>query len=180
MTLGYNPATPLHPLAIRPRPLLTLVKSSAGASDAFVQGTLPLTYPLPSGVDAVPQSSATTVGRVLAASADVPAVHAWASRFMQAVIEVVAGDRPLTQLARWTSPTVYEQIGRVHHHVSAAKPDTIRRSPRHQIATVHVCQVTPIVTEVAARVVGGRRSRALAARLDFERERWTCTAFDFG
>jgi hypothetical protein len=180
MIIRTDQAAPIHPLVVRQRPLLTLIPGLASEPDPFVQGTLPLSYSLASGVDSVPHSTATTVVRTLAASSDAPAVHAWSSRFMQAVVEVVSGDRPLTQLARWTAPNVYQQIGRVQEHVSAAKRDPSQRLPRHQIATVHVCQVNPIVTEVAARVVGGRRSRALAARLDYERERWTCTAFDFG
>jgi hypothetical protein len=54
------------------------------------------------------------------------------------------------------------------------------RPLRQHIASVHVCRPEQGVAEVAARVTVGQRSRAIAARLDFERGRWTCTAMTFG
>ncbi len=54
------------------------------------------------------------------------------------------------------------------------------RSGRHQIATVHVSRPGETSAEVAARVSTGARSRAIAARLEFHRDRWLCTALHFG
>jgi hypothetical protein len=47
------------------------------------------------------------------------------------------------------------------------------------VATVHICQLSETAVEVAARVQSGRRSRAIAARLDQHRGRWVCTAIQF-
>jgi hypothetical protein len=110
----------------------------------------------------------------------IPAPHQWASRFLQAVLEVVSSERPITQLARWTAPPVYERIAEVHRHVSTRQREIGGRRLRNHVASVHVHQINGGAAEVAARVIRGRRSRALAARLDYERERWTCTALDFG
>jgi hypothetical protein len=180
MTLSPDRVALPHPLVARTRPRLTVVANYPATAESYIQGTLPLAYSLPSGLDADPRSRAITLVRPPTDPSDIPGPHAWASRFMQAVIEVVASDRPLSQLARWTAPTVYEQISKVQQHVSARQRDAGQRYPRQHIATVHVSQISPQAAEVAARVVGGRRSRALAARLDFQRERWTCTALDFG
>jgi hypothetical protein len=178
MTASADLIQPVPPIRGHVRPWLTLVRSP-GQIDPYVQGVLPLTYTLPSGLESVPRSAAATI-HDWTSSTDVPAPDDWASRFLQAVIEVVSSERPLSQLARWTAPAVYAQIGKVQTHVSSRQRELRRRPARQLIASVRVCQISPHTAEVAARVVGGRRSRALAARLDYQRDRWTCTALDFG
>src|SRR5436190_11196154 len=98
-------------LVVQPRPWLML--AAPPAEETFRQETLPLTYSLPNGLDATPRggtptrlrpddrTSATAAGR--RAGADVAEAAAppdtspnlWASRFLQAVVEVVCSDRPL-------------------------------------------------------------------------------------
>src|SRR3954471_1817962 len=41
---------------------------------------------------------------------DLPEPEAWATRFLQAVIETLAGSRPSAQLQEWTSQAVRAQI----------------------------------------------------------------------
>jgi hypothetical protein len=103
----------------------------------------------------------------------------WAARFLQAVVEVLASDRPLTQLIRWTDPAVYAEIAR-RRQLLATRAARTSRSGRAHVATVHICHPTVETAEVSARVTTGRRSRAIAARLDLRRERWLCTAIQFG
>lgn len=165
-------------LAVRTRPWLALAAGPPIGRSEFVQGVLPLSFPLADGLDAAPHSRALTVVRDDAPG--VPSAKVWASRFLQAVVEVVASERPLPQLARWTAPDVYEAVARAQRAVAARRRDSVARTSRPYVASVHVCQLRADTAEVAARVVGGRRSRALAARLDFERDRWTCTALHFG
>lgn len=147
----------------------------------YTQGALALTYPLPSGLDSEPRSVALTVVQpgVVAPARSQPGSEAWAARFLQAVVEVLSSDRPLTQLARWTDPTVYAEIARRRQRVPPSKPGT-SRAGRAQVVTVHICHPTSDSAEVAARVTMGGRSRAIAARLDLQRERWLCTAISFG
>ena len=97
--------------------------------------------------------------------------------FLQAVVEAVSNDRPVAQLARWTSSRVYADLDARRKRVadqlsSSGKRHRIvaTRSPRCASA-----RSTPAIAEVSGRVVTGRRSRALAARLEFLQSRWTCT-----
>ena len=149
---------------------------------SYTQGALALTYSLPSGLDCQPKSSALTLvqpgGDNRSSSQSATAV--WAARFLQAVVEVVSSDRPLTQLVRWTDRTVYAEIAERQQRVVARPQSATVRAGRAHVVTVHVCHPTPDSAEVAARVSMGRRSRAIAARLDLRRNQWVCTAIQFG
>jgi len=108
-------------------------------------------------------------------------VRAWAARFAQAVVEVAGGDRPLTQLLRWTSPRVYAELGRRVRVMAQSRPvEQRRRTIRPQVRSVHLCRPVPTVAEVSVHVRHGRRSRAIAARLELRSDRWTCTALRIG
>lgn len=147
----------------------------------YTQGALALTYPLPGGLETEPRPSGLTlVGGGAPATGPTTDAHAWAGRFLQAVVEVVSSDRPLTQLARWTDSEVYDDLGRRRDQVAQHRRPGHQRSGRQQVATIHVCQPSADAAEVAARVTMGARSRAIAARLQFERGRWLCTALVFG
>lgn len=168
--------TPVLPLRRRPdRP----ASDPAGhdKTGPYIQGSLALSYSLPSGLDAAPRC-----GAAVSDSDDglPPTVEGWARRFLQAVVEVVGCDRPVTQLARWTDQAVYAEIARRQRVNAARRADGARRGSRHQVATVHVHQSSPRAAEVAARVSYRGRSRAIAARLDLRQGRWLCTAICFG
>jgi hypothetical protein len=150
------------------------------ALSSYTQGALALTYPLASGLEAEPISTALTIVQdTLERPSAVPDPEIWAGRFLQAVVEVVSSDRPLTQLVRWTNPRVLGDISRRRQVAAAHRSPHQARTGRQQVATVHISRPSLLVAEVAARVTMGPRSRALAARLDFHRERWFCTALDF-
>src|SRR5205085_823695 len=104
---------PTLAVPVRSRPWLRLVPDDGAAGPAFVQGSLRLVYPLPTGLESEPaaaKAKARQASRPMTSETAAPSPHGWASRFLQAVVEVVASERPLTQLARWTSPGVYAQI----------------------------------------------------------------------
>lgn len=151
-----------------------------GAS--YSQGALALTYPLPSGLDCTPRSTALCLvqppvdGQVESPSPS----EAWAARFLQAVVEVVSSDRPLAQLVRWTDETVYGEIARRRQRVASTRKPCTARAGRAQVVTVHIGHPTSDSAEVAARVSMSGRSRAIAARLDKHRDHWLCTAIQFG
>lgn len=108
-------------------------------------------------------------------------VQAWAARFAQAVVEVLGGDRPLTQLVRWTTNRVYNDLGRRVRILGRTAPVQQRlRTVRPQVRSVHVFQPTPDTAEVSVHVRHGQRSRALAARLELGEGRWQCTALQLG
>ncbi len=143
-----------------------------------VQGTLALdlgelagapTRPLPHLSVAVPPSSPD------------PELRLWAHRFAQAVVEVTGGDRPLSQLLRWTSARVYHDLGRRVQVMAQTRPaPQRRRTIRPQVRSVRVFQPEPRCAEVSVHVRYGPRSRAIAARLERRRGSWTCTELELG
>lgn len=105
-------------------------------------------------------------------------VRAWASRYAQAVVEAVAGHRPVTQLVRWTAPGVYRDLERrVRLVARAAGPRP--RDLRPQVRSVHLCRPVDDALEVSVHVRYGERSRAVALRLEETHGRWLCTALQF-
>ena len=157
---------------------------------ASVQGTLALDLQPRHEPPAVPQP----IGRH---AGDVPAVperrraevERWAHRFAQAATEIVGGDRPATQLLRWTSAEVYADLHRRAVLVAQAgghQPGARRVQPvRPKVLSVRTCFVDPHVVETGIHVRYGERSRALAARFELRRARqdhqvrWVCTALEF-
>jgi len=108
----------------------------------------------------------------------------WARRYAQAAVEIVGGDRPVTQLLRWSSRDVYDDLQRRAQLVARAgrhQPGHGRFQPvRPRVLGVHPCFINRDVVEVSTHVRYGERSRALAARFERTRDnRWRCTALEF-
>ena len=125
-------------------------------------------------------------------AADVIAIEAplrrgleqWAGRYVQAAVEIVGGDRPVSQLLRWSTREVFADLDRRAQLVARAgrhQAGQGRTQPvRPRVVGVHTCFVTRSRVEVSAHVRYGDRSRAVAAR--FVRttdQRWCCTALEF-
>lgn len=107
---------------------------------------------------------------------DLPDPERWATRFLQAVLETLAGSRPSTQLQEWTSASVNAQVvgaARGRQWISSARALPTVRS-------VHVSEPADGVAEVCAVVQRGRRFAALAARLEGFDGRWRCVALELG
>jgi hypothetical protein len=153
-----------------------------------VQGTLALSFVLPSGLEAVPtvplglrllpRHPSDLVddgefGPQPTRRADLPEPARWAGRFVQAIVEVLAGDRPPTQLVRWTTKDVYDDmVNRIRR--------TAALSARPLVRSVHVSEPADGVAEVAALVRRGARCSAVAFRLEGLDGRWQCTALELG
>ena len=105
-------------------------------------------------------------------------VRSWAARLAQAVVEAVGGQRPVSQLVRWTAPNVYRDLERRVQLVRRASEGS--RSIRPQVRSVHVCRPTATCAEVSVHVRHAGRSRALAMRMERRGERWQCTVREFG
>lgn len=110
-------------------------------------------------------------------------VEEWTRRFVQAAVEIVGGDRPVSQLLRWTLPEVYDDLRRRTMLVARAgghQPGLARVQPvRPRVLSVHTCFLRHDVVEAAVHVRYGERSRALAARFERIEQRWVCSALDF-
>ena len=117
--------------------------------------------------------------RLVAPAEDPARIQPFAGRFAQAVVEVLSGDRAVTQLIRWTDDAVYAQLAR--------RADLLRRVggvPAHrirpQVRSVHVCCPVTDAAEVSVHVRHGARSRCIAARLERYRGHWRCVALEMG
>ncbi|CAN5815996.1 hypothetical protein BH20ACT6_BH20ACT6_10430 [soil metagenome] len=108
-------------------------------------------------------------------------VRARAARFTLAVIEVVSGDRPVSQLERWMTAGAFDDIAEltaVMNRCSDSEGRAMTERPR--LLSVHVTQPAPEVAEVCGHVRQGRRSRAVALRLEERPDGWLCTAVQVG
>lgn len=154
----------------------------------MTQGALALNFQVAPGIPAVPAIPAPPALRLVGPNepADalpdaVPDIYNWAPRLVQAVAEVIAGDRPIGQLIRWTDSDVYADLHRRVRVLGLTTTATARGSEgRAVVRSVHVCYPRPEVAEIAAHVRHGGRSRAVAMRLEVHRDRWVCTALRLG
>lgn len=169
-----------------------------GGESRWVQGRLALGLPVPVGLAATGSQAGQTAYRLIAdpvphedpheipdpddeldLCAAAPVARPWAAHFIQALLEVLTGDRPSNQLIRWTSDDVYTALTR---HVTA----TARRLPSPQAGsapvrtrTVRISYPQPAVAEVSAVVQCGTGLHAVALRLEAWRGSWRCTAAEF-
>lgn len=110
-----------------------------------------------------------------------PAPAPWAGRLVQALLEVLAGQRPVSQVLRWTSAAVYadleddltRRLGRQPRRAGVRRTGGVVRS-------VHVGEPREGVAEVCAVVLRGARYGAIALRLEGVDGRWQCTALQVG
>ena len=156
---------------------------------ATVQGTLALDLEprqAPPWVAPLPSRPSSPVALADVVSIDEPlrrGIEEWARRYAQAAVEIVGGDRPVSQLLRWSSRDVYHDlarrallVARAGHHL----PGQGRVQPvRPRVQGVHTCFVSPDAVEASVHVRYGGRSRALAARFERVDRRWCCTALEF-
>lgn len=108
----------------------------------------------------------------------------WVGRYVQAAVEIVAGDRPAAQLMRWTRREVHQDLVRRAELVARAGghvPGAGRRRgvARTQVVAVRLSFLNDNVVEAAAHVRHGERSRAVAARFERFRGRWVASALEF-
>ena len=114
--------------------------------------------------------------RQMTSSDKLPAPREWACGFAQAVVEVIAGQRPPRQIARHATHTVLSGLSKPEAPPLAA-PQARRQQPgrRSIVTSVRVDEPADGVAEVAAVVRGKNRSRALTLRLEGWDGRWICT-----
>lgn len=108
-------------------------------------------------------------------------LEARARRLVQALVEIVDGDRPVTQLLRMATRNVYDDLVARLTSLGAATARGSRVGPLStRVASVHVGQPRSDCAEISARIVQGNRSRALALRLELIDGRWMCSALRWG
>lgn len=156
-------------LQVRPAPLLY-------TSIEPVLGQVPLPFPDASPVVPAPIERDALAGTTV--------LRQKAGHFMQALVEVLAGERPPRQLAAWMSTDVYAQLTqRLTARARSARRPAVQH--RARVVSVHVAMVDEEHAEIAARFIQRGRSRAIAVRLELRRNhrhvtQWLCTAVAWG
>lgn len=100
-----------------------------------------------------------------------------ARRLAGASVEVVLGRRPAAQLARWLTPGVLDALRSRAALTRDAMPP-LTRAPA--VRGVRVCALHEHLVEATAVVDDGRRTRAVALRLETHRGAWRATALELG
>jgi hypothetical protein len=103
---------------------------------------------------------------------------------VQAAIEVLAGTRPVNQLARRLDQRCLTAL---QHRAFLTRREAVR-APRklgglHRnpaVRSVRACEVTPDIYEASAVVIDELRARAVAVRLERSKQIWRVTALDIG
>jgi Family of unknown function (DUF6459) len=112
-------------------------------------------------------------------------LESWARRYGQAIAEVATGDRPATQVVRWSTPRVYDDLVRRAMLISRASGQAPgsgrprRAVARPQVRGVRISFVAGHAVEASFHVRYGERSRAIAARFEVLDDRWQCCALEF-
>lgn len=101
-----------------------------------------------------------------------PAAGVFARTLVQAVLEVLAGVRPVKQLKRDLTPELFATL---QVALTSRPPDDGRRPGGDAVRSLHVQERPEGIVEACATVVRGARSGALALRLEGLDGRWRCT-----
>lgn len=157
----------------------------AGSPVASVQGALALDLTWRTTPPRPRLRSARTCDLVDAEAAGRTRVDAFVGRYLQAVVEIAAGDRPVGQVLRHTVPEVYEALGERSRAVRAAAGAPAHgpagaNPARPVVVGVRTALIRDDALEASAHVRYGRRSRAVAARFEIVRDRWQCVAMQWG
>ena len=118
------------------------------------------------------------------AATEARSAQQWASRFVQAAVEVASGVRPSGQLVRWTHPDVQLLLERRAALATRLSRRTVASGglsrERVVIRRVLSCPVRSCVHEVSAVVQDRDRTRAVALRIELFEGRWQATALELG
>lgn len=165
-------------------------RESRSSPPSSVQGTLALDLgrdPGPPWPDSATEGPSRSGADVVPVPTQVrQELHRWVVTFTQSCVEIIGGDRPPTQLLRWTTPRIHNElvyragvVARASVH-AAGRGRGRRPTIRPQVCSVHTCFLSESTVEFCVRVKHGQRSRFLAGRLEIVSSRWQCTALEFG
>lgn len=113
-------------------------------------------------------------------STALPDPEATCAALVRAVVEVLGGVRPATQLVRWMSHDVHTALTRraaLAARVNRSAPPGLRAAV---VRGVRTCVPADGVVEASAVVLDAHRVRAVAVRLEGLDGRWRATALEVG
>jgi hypothetical protein len=120
----------------------------------------------------------------LEASEEVREICAITRSTVQAAIEVLAGTRPINQLARRLDQKcllALQHRACLTRREAARAPRKLARLHRNPaVRSVRACEITPDIYEASAVVIDELRARAVAVRLERSKQVWRVTALEIG
>ena len=146
-----------------------------------IDGALALAFPTSSAplpLRLVPPAQPGEDSDVRSARADLPDPRQWTGRLAQAVVEVLAGQRPAAQLCRFATLDVLDLLERWAGRLARRTHGTPVSRP--VVMSVHVSEPVDGVAEACVVMNTGVRRRAIALRLEGIDGRWQCTALQLG
>ncbi len=143
------------------------------------QDELPLTHLLASGLPASPQPPAGTVSAERLEEVGLPDPTELAARLAQGIVEALIGERPISQLAPWTTRHVQADLVQHMAYLRRLAGPTYMTRSRVAICRVRVTRPAERVAEVCVVVRNAARRHALALRLEYRDRHWVCTELEF-
>lgn len=133
-------------------------------------------------VDFAAANDAQLFGRQPTRACDLPDPVQWAAHIAQALVEVMHGHRPASQVTRWTTPEVYAVVARRGSRAArrASTQRAGRATHRTRVTRVLVCEPAPDVAEASVVLIDAGRVRAAALRLVGRDGRWLVEALQIG
>ena len=106
-----------------------------------------------------------------------PDAQEWSAKLALAIIQALTGQRPAAQLNRWVVEEVLAAISIYQRRRLRLNGRIVESTALRSIRIQHP---DPEVAEVAAHLIIGKRSAAMAFRLEALGDRWLCTALELG
>jgi hypothetical protein len=111
--------------------------------------------------------------------AELPDPESWCISLARLLVETLQGLRPIGQLNRWVDEQVLAAIT-LYQRQQAVRSAGQRPVRPAVLQSVHIQLPTPLAVEAAAHLRVGRKSIAIAFRLQEFFGRWLCTAVEIG
>lgn len=180
--------TALQPLQVLPSPRLApegipLPTHAQGRAERAMAGAPATPYVQDSlAVDFAAASDEQLFGPQPTRACDLPDPTEWAAHIAQAMVEVMHGVRPPSQVMRWSTPEVYAVVARRGSRAARRAAAQRGRRPAHRtrVTRVLVCEPADDVVEASVVLIDGERVRALALRLIGRDGRWVVEALQVG
>jgi hypothetical protein len=99
---------------------------------------------------------------------------------VRAAVEVLRDERPASQVARWVTPTVLEQLLERARLVRGARTGPARVSRPVTVRRVRVVRLSPSTAEATVVLDDDGRVRAAAVRLEAHRGTWRVAVLEIG
>jgi hypothetical protein len=103
-------------------------------------------------------------------------------RVVRAAVEVLRGERPAAQLARWVTPQVYDQLlerGRLMREAQQSRPPRPKAHPA-TVRRVRMVRLGAASAEATVILHDEGRVRAAAVRLEGRRGVWRVAVLEIG